>query len=131
MSLLPPLGGGGRGRGRGLLPQPPSVLSPFLSPSTAAAAAASSSPSPEELDLSGPPFYDEINPDVDDDHARRRDVKVENRSHNLERHVVGELRLALLVCKEKKIWKIITNVQSINLYSPDSQLLLLLLRPDT
>ena len=79
---LPPLGG------RGCLLQPP-ALSAASSSSTAAAA--------EELDLSGPPFYDEINPDVDDDHARRRDVKVEDRSHHLECDVVREFSLALFV----------------------------------
>ena len=78
VSLLPPLGGG--------------LLSPLLlSPGPSAAAAAASS---KELDLSGPPFYDEINPDVEDDHARGRDVEVEDGGDHLERDVVDELGLA-------------------------------------
>ena len=83
---LAPLSDGGRG----------CLLQPPASSAVSGAAAA------EELDLPRPPFYDEVNPDVDDDHARRRDVKVEDRSHHLERHVVRELRLALSVCDEKR-----------------------------
>ena len=93
---LPPLGS------RGCLLQPPTLSA--SSPSTAAAASAATAAS-EELDLSRPPFYDEINPDVDDDHARRRDVKVEDRSHHLERDVVREFSLALFVCKGGEEWE--------------------------
>ena len=81
MSLLPPLDG--------LLS--PLLLSSSPSSSSSAAAAAASS---KELDLSGPPFYDEINPDVEDDHARGRDVEVEDGGDHLERDVVDELGLA-------------------------------------
>ena len=84
-----PLGGGGRGLS----------LPPVLSAAAPSSAAAASS---EDLDLPGPPFYDEVNPNVEDDHASGRDVKVEDRSHHLERHVVREFGLALFVCNEKK-----------------------------
>ena len=51
----------------------------------------------EPVDVSGPTFDGQENPDVQDDHAGCGDVEVEDRRHHLESHVRRKLGITNVV----------------------------------